>query len=401
VAEPPVYDPFSAATQQDPYPAYEWMLAEAPVYHNKDRDFWALTRFDDVQNAIRDWRRFSSAAGVRVDDLLALAGPSFITMDPPRHEVLRAVVRAGFGPRAIAALEAAIESKAARLIARLPDGEADIAEQFAKRLPAMVICELMGLPEQDAMMLKAWGDDMLDASGDGRATPSARAASEALRGYFSAQLAQRRTHPSDDLIGRIAAAAPPEPLSPDEEIGMCNLMFEAGNSTTTSLIGNGLLALARHAGQRDWLAAHPEAMPGAVEELLRYDSPVQNQVRVTTEPVELHGRLIPAGATVMLVLGAANRDPRVWPSPDRLELGRPERRNLAFGTGIHHCIGAQLARLEGAIALRLLLARMPTFEVVAAERFPDVTLRMLRHLVVRPGGGAGRRKPTGAEAADA
>jgi cytochrome P450 len=385
VAEP-VYDPFSAATQQDPYPAYEWMLAQAPVYHHQGRAFWALTRFDDVQNAIRDWRRFSSAAGVRVDDLLALAGPSFITMDPPRHEVLRAIVRPGFGPRAIAALGAAIESKAARLIAGLPDGETDVAEQFAKRLPAMVICELMGLPEQDAMMLKAWGDDMLDGSGDGRATPRARAASEALRGYFSGQLAQRRKRPSDDLIGRVASAAPAEPLSPDEEIGMCNLMFEAGNSTTTSLIGNGLLALAGRPDQRDWLAAHPEAMAPAVEELLRYDSPVQNQVRVTTEPVELHGRMIPAGATVMLVLGAANRDPRRWASPARLQLDRPERRNLAFGTGIHHCVGAPLARLEGAVALRLLLTRMPSFEVVAAERFPDVTLRMLRHLVVRPGG---------------
>lgn len=383
----PVYDPFSAASQQDPYPVYEWMLAEAPVYHNAERDFWALTRFDDVQDAVCDWRRFSSAAGVRVDDLLALAGPSFITMDPPRHELLRAIVRPAFQARNIARLESIIEAKAARLLAELPEaGEVDLAGQFAKKLPALVICELMGLPDNDAMTLKSWGDDLLECTGSaGTTTPAARAASKALREYFAAQLAHRRKHPSDDLIGRLASADVAEPLTADEEIGMCNLLFEAGNSTTTSLIGNGVLALGRHPDQRRWLAEHLDAMPRAVEELLRYDSPVQNQVRVTTEATGLHGTTIPAGAMVMLVLGAANRDPRIWASPSELRLDRAQQRNLAFGAGIHHCVGAPLARLEGRIALQQLLTYMPNFAVAEAERFPDVTLRMLRRLVVRPG----------------
>jgi cytochrome P450 len=377
-----VYDPFSAATQQDPYPAYEMMLAEAPVYNNQDRDFWALTRFDDVQDATCDWQRFSSAAGVRVDDLLDLAGPSFITMDPPRHDVLRAIVRPAFQPRTVARLERVIEAKARRLLAPLHGApEVDLAGQFARQLPALVICELMGLPESDAMTLKAWGDDLLECAAEaGAARPAARTAAQSLQDYFGEQLARRRAEPGDDLIGRLASAE----LPPDEEIGMCNLLFEAGNSTTTSLIGNGILALARHPGQRAWLTAHLDAIPRAVEELLRYDSPVQNQVRVTTEEIRLHGTRIPAQAMVMLVLGAANRDPSVWTSPGELLLDREQKRHLAFGAGIHHCVGAPLARLEGRVALRLLLTVMQHFDVIAAERFPDVTLRMLSRLIVRP-----------------
>jgi cytochrome P450 len=379
------YDPFSADTQQDPYPAYHQMLAGEPVYHNAERDFWALSRIEDVDEAARDWRRFSSAAGVRVDDLLALAGPSFITMDPPRHGVLRSLVRKDLQPRTLARLGPVIEDNARQILAQICwDDEVDLAGQFAKKLPVMVICELMGLPHRDGPTLKAWADDMLQ-SADGASTSAAVAASDSLRAYFSEQLERRRSHPSDDLLGRLVSVDLPEPLTPGEEIGMCNLLFEAGNSTTTSLIGNGLLALGTNPQQRSWLAARPDAMPQAVEELLRYDSPVQNQVRVTTAPVELHGAVIPAGATVMLVLGAANRDPRVWADPDELRLDREEQRNLAFGTGIHHCIGAPLARMEGRIALRLVLTVMPDFEVIQAERFPDVTLRMLRRLYVRPG----------------
>jgi|SRR5580658_7132585 cytochrome P450 len=381
-----VYDPFSAATQEDPYPVYEWMLAQAPVYHNEERGFWALTRFDDVQDAVCDWHRFSSAAGVRVDDLLALAGPSILTMDPPRHDVLRAIVRPAFQPRVIARLEAIIEAEAEHLLAQLPaDGEVDLADQFAKKLPVLVICELMGLPDRDAATLKTWGDALLEsADAAGVITPAAREASTSLRQYFADHLAHRKEHRSDDLIGALAAVDLAEPLTADEEIGMCNLLFEAGNSTTTSLIGNGVLALANHPDQLDWLTAHLDAMPSAVEELLRFDAPVQNQVRVTTQEVTLHGTTIPAGATVMLVLGAANRDPAVWSNPGELRLDRTPKRNLAFGAGIHHCVGAPLARIEGRIALRLLLTAMPRFEVTQARRFPDVTLRMLKQLVVRP-----------------
>lgn len=384
----PAFDPFSHSLQENPYPVYEALLEHAPVYRNEERGFWALTRYDDVLAGARDWRRLSSGAGVRVDDLLALAGPSFITMDPPRHDVLRDVVRPAFQLRAIAELEGVVEAIARSLIAGFEDrDEIDLAAEFAKRLPTLTICHLMGLPAEDAAMLKRWGDELIEcATEHGGTSRAAREAATQLRAYFCEQLAERRRRPREDLIGRLTAANfDGEPMSPEEEIGMCNLLFEAGNSTTTSLIGNGLLALAECPDQRAALASDLGSLPRAIEELLRYDAPVQNQLRVSTEPLELHGVEIPAGVSVMLVLGAANRDPRAWENPGTLILDRAPKRNLAFGEGIHHCLGAPLARLEARIALRLLLERMPAYEVIEVERFHDVTLRMLKRLVVRRG----------------
>ena len=162
-------------------------------------------------------------------------------------------------------------------------------------------------------------------------------------------------------------------------------MFEAGNSTTSSLITNSLVALAEHPQERAWIIGHPEAWPGAIEELLRFDAPVQNMSRVLTGPMSVQGVALPAGASVVLVLGAANRDPRERDAPNELRLRRRPRRNLAFGAGIHHCIGAPLARLEGRVALRLLLSQMPSYEIVAAERAHDINLRAHKSLVLRPG----------------
>jgi cytochrome P450 len=375
----PVYDPFSHAVQEDPYALYGTLLEDAPVYRNEERGFWALSRFDDIQQACRAWELHSSSAGVRVDDLLEIAGPSILTMDPPLHGMLRNVVREHFQLRAVAALEDEVTRIARELIDELAGDEIDLAVGFAKRLPVLVICGLMGVPAQDAAMLKAWGDDLLE-SGDGTGTTDqARAAAASLRAYWSEQIADRRRSPRGDLIGQLAQGG----LVPDQEIGMCNLLFEAGNSTTGSLIGNAMYALAGNPGQRALLTSDMDLLPQAIEEILRFDSPVQNQTRVCTADTELHGVSIPKGATVMLVLGAGNRDPRAWDEPDRLLLDRPVKRNLAFGEGIHHCLGAPLARLEARVALRLLLARWPDFDVVDAERFHDVTLRMFKHLVIR------------------
>ena len=295
---------------------------------------------------------------MRPDDLLELQGPSIIGMDPPRHRDVRHSVLASFLPQAVAGLEALVERTALTLLERIEGaGEVDMAEEFVKRLPVLVIGELMGLPEKDAEMLKRWADEIVECSAEDGTTPdSARLAAARLRAYFAEQLADRRRRPGEDLLSRLVAApSEGDPLSPDEAVGMCNLLFEAGNSTTSSLIGNSLCALGEHPGQRAWIIEHPSALPGAIEELLRYDAPVQNLSRVATESVQVHGVTIPAGATVLLVLGAANRDPRVWDFPNELRLWREPKRNVAFGAGLHHCIGAPLARLEGRVALGLLL----------------------------------------------
>ena len=384
LGSPYEYDLFSPEVQDDPYPVYEWLLAQGPVYRNEERDFYAVARFEDVAANLRDWQRFSSLSGVRPDDLLEMQGPSIIAMAPPRHRELRQVVQPAFLPQEISRLEPVVEQKAHALLQDLAgQDQVDIVEAFVKPLPVLVVCHLMGLPEADAEMLKHWADETAATSAaDGTTSVSARAAAKNLRDYFAGLLAERRRRPGDDLISLLAASVTgPQ----DEAIGMCNLLFEAGNSTTSSLIGNSLVALAEHPGERAWLAEDQAGWPSAIEELLRYDAPVQNLSRVLTEAVNVQRLTIPAGATVVLVLGAANRDPREWDAPNELRLRRPPRRNLAFGAGIHHCIGAPLARLEGRIGLRLLFARMPGYTVVSAERARDINLHMYRSLVLAPG----------------
>lgn len=380
------FDPFADENTQDPFPTYQRLLAEAPAYYNSHHDFWAITRFEDVKAAVMDWQTYSSAEGVRIDSLLELAGPSPLTMDPPRHGLLRNLLRKPFAPRGMAQLEAVVEQTVSALLDDMADEEeVEVVSRFAKLLPVAVICRLLGVPAGEATLLKGWADSMLETiPGQVGSTPSALRGAEQLRDYWLAQLNERRKSPKDDILTIIATAVVEDkPLPIDEQVGMCNLVFEAGNATTGTLIANSILALGTLSEQRNWLAANPNAMGDAIEEFLRWESPVQALMRVTKMPVSLHGAEIPAGARVLLVLGAANRDPRVWESPDELRLNRPIHRNLAFGDGIHHCIGAPLARLEAPIALRHFMKRYPVYEVTSITRFHDVSMRTLKALSIR------------------
>lgn len=381
------YDPFSAEDMADPYPAYRWLLHSKPVFHNAERDLWVISRHADVTDCVNDWRRFSSAEGVRVDDLLELAGPSVLTMDPPRHGHLRSLVRKQFGVREIRSLEGTVTENVEYLLDALPAAsEFDVAKAFAKLLPVRVICGMLGVPMEDASMLKSWADAMLEATpGQVGASASAIEAATLTRGYWTEALAQRRAKPADDLLTAIALGEVDGAVMPlDEQIGMCNLVFEAGNATTGTLIGNAILALGERPEQRQWLRENPAAMPDALEEMLRWEAPVQVLMRVTLEEVEIHGERIPKGARVVLALGAANRDPRVWDKPDELDLTRVPLKNLAFGEGIHHCLGAPLARLEAPVALNAFLGRFPDYRITSFERFNEVSLRTLKSLVVAP-----------------
>ena len=381
------FDPFADENTHDPFPTYQRLLLEAPAYHNPGRDFWAISRFEDVKAALMDWDTYSSAEGVRIDSLLELAGPSPLTMDPPRHSLLRNLLRKPFAPRGIAELEDVVEQTAADLLKDLElESSIEVVSRFAKLLPVAVICRLLGVPASDAKMLKGWADSMLETvPGQEGSTPEALKGAEQLRSYWLEQLSERRVNPRDDILSIIATAlVEGEPLSVAEQVGMCNLVFEAGNATTGTLIANSILALGTHPEQRDWLVANPNHLPDAIEEFLRWESPVQALMRVTKKPVNLHGVEIPVGARVLLVIGAANRDPRVWESPDELNLNRPLVRHLAFGDGIHHCLGAPLARLEAPIALRQFMAQYPTYEIASVTRFHDVSMRTLKALSIVP-----------------
>ncbi len=357
------YDPL---VQDDPYAAYRELRARFPVYRNDDRDFWALSRFDDVQRAAREWRSFSSAEGVNLDDTLSLTGAgNFIAADPPDHDRLRRVVRDRFTPGTVAAMEPTIRADVQRtLAAAARDGGFDAAAALAWALPVRTISRLLGLPVEDEPVLGAWLRAVIRRDPDAAELPTAaRGAAESLRAYFRAHVGERRAAPRDDLLADIVAAEDGGELEPAEIPGLCILLYVAGTETVADFVGNALVALAERPDQRALLAADAALTPRAVEELLRFESPVQYQVRAATAAVELHGVTIPAGGRVALLWAAANRDERRWQRPDDLDLTRDAKRNLAFGEGIHHCLGAPLARLQGRIVLEETLRAMPDYRL--------------------------------------
>ena len=362
------YDPFAELGVEDPYPLYARLRDEAPAYHNPDRDFWALSRFDDVQAAARDWETFSSEPCVDPDYVgVRLRLNSFLDLDPPMHDLLRRIVKAHFTPKAINELEVTTGAIAEELVGTfVAAGEADLARDFAWGLPLKVTMALLGLPREDFAFLRdtfelLWLDNRLWIE-PAQDAPS-RVAAAQIHEYFAARLLERERHPTGDVLSTIAGALGVEELEIDVLAELSIVLYIAGYETTANLLSNSVLHLAEHPEQRAWLAADPGRFQDAVEELLRFDAPVQVLARNTTKPVELHGRLLPAGARVLLLYGAANRDPRRYDDPDRLDLGRPVLRHLSFGNGIHHCLGAPLARQEARVALAALLARVPDYAI--------------------------------------
>jgi cytochrome P450 len=361
-----VFDPLA---HDEPYDAYRVLRDEFPVYRNDARGFWALSRFDDVQRAAREWRAFSSAAGVNLDDTVSLTGPgNLIVADPPDHERLRNVVRGRFTRATIAAMEPAIRHDVATtLTAAARDGGFDAAAELAWALPVRTISRLLGLPVRDEPALGGWLREVIRREpGADRLPPAARDAGERLRGYFRAQVAARGAGSHDDLLADIVAAERGGELDPDELPGLCILLYVAGTETVADFVGNALAVLAEHPEQRALLAAEPERIAAAVEELLRFESPVQYQARTATADLELHGATIPAGSPVVLLWGAANRDERRWERAGELDITRAAKRNLAFGEGIHHCLGAPLARLQGRIVLEEMLRLAPAYRLAGA-----------------------------------
>ena len=372
----------------DPYPVFRRMRDEAPLYHDADRGIWAFSRFEDVQGAARDWETFSSREGNDHDDGYQLFQPAgdVAGMDPPDHSRLRGALRRAFSPSAIKTrFEPAVRVKARRLVDRFADqGHADLARDLARPLPGEMICTWLGFPEEDHPQLLGWFGHMLDRVPGQKALPSsALEARDHMHAYIRSAAADRRVAPRDDLLSVLVGAATEGTISTDEILGCSVLLFMAGITTTSGLISNSLLHLERFPDQRDLLRREPERMPAAIEELLRFDAPIQTLLRTATRDVESFEAVIPEGAHVSLIWASANRDERRWPDPDRLDIARAPERHVAFGEGIHHCIGAPLARLEARIVLEEVLARIPAYTVSGPiTRITTPTDRALESLPV-------------------
>jgi cytochrome P450 len=363
----------------DPYPVYARLRAQDPV-HRTALGLWVLTRHEDVATVLRDPRfsREGFEAAFAVDGTAAEPNrrqPSMLYRDPPDHTRLRAAVSRAFTPRTVEALRPRIQTLVDELLDRVHDaGTMDIIADLAAPLPVAVIGDLLGVPPEDWPGITPLSTDVaqsLDALpvlADRELVERGRTARHALGTYFRHLVAARRCRPRDDLVSRLIAAADQGyPLSEEELVLMTVLLAVAGHETTTHLIGNGVLALLRHPDQLARLREEPGLLPSAIEELARYDAPVQRTWRITTTAVNLGGRMMPAGALVVAVLGAANRDPARFAEPDRLDLSRSDNAHLAFGAGVHHCLGIALARLETVIAIGTLLRRMPRLQLATAK----------------------------------
>jgi cytochrome P450 len=376
------FNPFDPRVHDDPYPIYRCLREQAPAYWAETANTWVLSRYDDVASALSDPATFSSAQGifptppgVTQADLFL---PMLIMTDPPRHQKLRALVSRGFTPRRVALMETTIKRTADRLLEQVPEGQWDFIDQFAGPLPAIVIAELLGVPADDRDRFRSWSSTLVQANPLSGARDGLAAAAS-LYGYFADFVAERRRSPQKDLITDLVnAEVDGERLSDDDVLGFCLLLLVAGHETTTNLLANSVVILGDHPTARHKMASDPAVLASGIEELLRYDSPVQGLSRTLTRDVALHGETLHAGQTALLLFGSANRDDRAFVNADGFDVDRHPGRQVAFGHGLHFCLGAAVARMETRLALDALL-RSPTFswtpDLSAAQRLHSGPIR--------------------------
>ena len=387
--QPVIWD--SLVQLDDPYPVYRRLRDEAPLYHDERADIWAFSRFDDIQAVSKDWETFSSGVGGLgndVDDTYQLFLPAgdLGGVDPPLHTRLRGALRLAFSPSALShQFEPIVRRKARELIDAFADqGHADFARDLARPIPGTTMFSWFGFPEADHPQLLDWFGQMLERDKGQRALPaSTLAARDRMRAYMQDAVAERRRARRDDLLSFLVDAEASGQISSDEVLGASMLFFIAGITTTSGLISNSLLHLDRFPDQRELICRDRSVIPGAVEELVRFDPPIQTLARTTTRSVEWYDAVIPEGARVALLWGSANRDERRWAKADQLDITRPPQRHFAFGDGIHHCLGAPLARLEAKIVFEELFERIRTYSVSGPIiRVPTPTDRALESLPV-------------------
>jgi cytochrome P450 len=386
------YDPYDRTIDTDPYPVWRRLRDEAPLYYNEKYDFYALSRFADVERVSVDWPTYISGKGSVLEIIKAgvdIPPGSILFEDPPAHDTHRALLARAFTPRRVADIEPKVREFCARsLDPKVGTDGFDFITDLGAVMPMRTIGMLLGVPEEDQQAIRDKFDDAFNLTSDGppEDVDYAVGAGEAFGDYID----WRMQHPSDDIMTELLNAEFEDhtgvvrTLTREEILGYIGLLSGAGNETTTRLIGWTGKLLAEHPDQRRELVADPSLIPGAIEELLRYEAPSPVQARYVTTDVEHYGRSVPRGSVVLLLTASANRDERQFPDPDRFDIHRKIGHHLTFGFGIHFCLGAALARLEGRIALEEVLKRFPEWDVDwdNAKQAHTSTVRGWDHLPV-------------------
>lgn len=376
VEEQQLYDPLADTPTDGLFGKYQLLRDKYPVYFNPVRNAWCLSRYDDVFQADRDWHTFSNAHGVDLDVPAHFLGEGdFLDTDPPLHDYLRNMVQGWFTPVVVRALGERIDQRVSNVLDDL-EGEVDLARHFAWQIPNWVISTVLGIPRTDLELVNMWLAELTERiPGAETAPPEGFAALNSLHDYLAALATDRIRHPADDLMTTLSRAVASRELKMDELLGTALLLFVAGSETTASLVSNALLLLDSHRGQQAAVRTGDLDLATVIEEVLRYESPIQYLCRTTTREVRVNDTVVPPEARVILLYGSANRDERVFPAAADFDPYRNRRQHLAFGHGIHACLGAPLARLEGAIAIRRFLERVRSYEVtgpVARQNNPTV-----------------------------
>jgi cytochrome P450 len=390
----PRYDPYDVQLNLDPYPMWRRLRDEAPLYHNAEHDFYALSRHEDVSAALVAWETFSSARGAIIE--LIQAGIEFppgilLFEDPPIHEVHRGLLSRVFTPRRMAAIEPQIRDFCVQALdPHVGSGSFDFITDLGKQMPMKVIGMLLGIPEEDQTAIR----DRADANLRVKEGEKMHVGDEKLdlgTEMFAEYIEWRAQHPSDDLMTQLLTAefedetGTTRRLTREEILTYVTVVAGAGNETTTRLIGWAGKVLADFPDERRTLVEDPSLIPNAIEELLRFEGPAPHVARYVTKDVEYHGQTVPEGNVMLMLNGSANRDERKFPDPDRFDVHREVKGHLAFGFGLHFCLGAALARLEGRVALEEVLRRFPewTVDLEQARLSPTSTVRGWETLPVR------------------